>query len=289
MAEPLYNLISGGRKFGPYTCHELATMLADGEVGLDSLCIRVGDGEIQEVSELFRESVSDREEEELEEEDGGDDDDGGDDEEEEELFEEVDWEDGVWIADEDEEDQDAEGQSARSSRNAGRSEVDMDEVICRFHPSILGYPKLLLMFLILGAMALFFVSVAPALGLPGGMLTGLTIALACMTLALLMIFRHFDCYIITRGRAEVVRGIIAKSSNEVRMSDIRRIDVDKAGLLGLLNVGDVKLSSSGTGGFDVVFAKVRAGHKVKKILRRVQKDPKSSKRRLLQGKTWLRR
>ena len=253
----------------------------------------MGDGEIQEVRELFHEQGSDEEAEEYGDEEEEYEDEYEDDEEElEALFEEVPFEEGVWLADdEEEEEEEDEDRPAASSKNRSErpSEVDMDEIICRLHPSILAYPKLLLVTAILGAVAFFFLFIAPSLGLPGGTLGGMTIAFACATLAILLILRHFDCYIISRGRAEVVRGIIAKSSNEVRMSDIRRIDVDKEGLLGLLNVGDVKLSSAGTGGFDVVFAKVRAGHKVKKILRRVQKDPQSPKRRLLHGKTWLRR
>ncbi|MGY8687651.1 MAG: hypothetical protein ACKVHP_07960, partial [Verrucomicrobiales bacterium] len=228
-------------------------------------------GEIQEVRELFHEQGSDEEAEEYGDEEEEYEDEYEDDEEElEALFEEVPFEEGVWLADdEEEEEEEDEDRPAASSKNRSErpSEVDMDEIICRLHPSILAYPKLLLVTAILGAVAFFFLFIAPSLGLPGGTLGGMTIAFACATLAILLILRHFDCYIISRGRA----------------------DVDKEGLLGLLNVGDVKLSSAGTGGFDVVFAKVRAGHKVKKILRRVQKDPQSPKRRLLHGKTWLRR
>ena len=113
--------------------------------------------------------------------------------------------------------------------------------------------------------------------------------MAGLSFLVLLILRSFDNYYITRSRAEIVQGVIAKSSKEVRLSDIRRIDVDKRGWLGLLNVGDVKLSSAGTGGFDVVFAYVKAGHKLKKVLRRVQKEPMASKRYLLHGKSWLSR
>jgi uncharacterized membrane protein YdbT with pleckstrin-like domain len=141
--------------------------------------------------------------------------------------------------------------------------------------------------LVLGSLVLLVAG--PLVGLSDGSLSTIGFVLAGLSFLVLLILRSFDNYYITRSRAEIVQGVIAKSSKEVRLSDIRRIDVDKRGWLGLLNVGDVKLSSAGTGGFDVVFAYVKAGHKLKKVLRRVQKEPMASKRYLLHGKSWLSR
>ncbi len=282
MAEPRYNLLSEGRKYGPYDLRQLARMLDDGEIGMESWCIRVGDGEMQQIQELLewvgdeapkasaddRESAEDDDEAELES-----------------LFEEVPFGEGIWVADE-EDDDDVPVSTAQASAS---DEPDPDEIICRLHPSLFGYPKLLFLIILFGSAAAFLIVIGPYIGVPLGQAKSSAIGLALLLSLWLIILRHFDNYLITRTRAEVVRGIIAKSSNEVRISDIRRIDVDKPGLLGLLNVGDVKLSSAGTGGFDIIFAKVRAGHKVKKILRRVQKDPMAPRRRLLHGKGWLRR
>lgn len=280
MADPYYNLISGDRKFGPYSRHELALMLADGEIGLESLCIRVGESEICRLRELFEQPLASRPstrgpaawdgpavEEEVEENDTYFEETGGEFIGEEEMLEmEDDW---------------------PEPDESDHPDWDPDEIICSLHPSILGYPRLLLAALILGCLAVVYLILAPYLHWPISPFTDFLVLLAVLTLAWLFVLRHFDNYYITRSRAEVVRGLIARSSNEVRISDVRRIDVDKKGILGLLNVGDVKLSSAGTGGFDIVFVKVRNGHRVKRILRRVQKDPMSSRGKLL-GKPWLR-
>ena len=165
--------------------------------------------------------------------------------------------------------------------------MDADEIICRLHPSILGYPKLLATTIIIIMGSVLVLVLGPLIGISGDSLPTMGFVLAALTFVLLLILRRFDNYYITRTRAELVHGMFSKSSKEVRLSDIRRIDVDKKGLLGLLNVGDVKLSSAGTGGFDVIFANVKAGHRIKKVLRRVQKEPQASKRYLLHGKSWL--
>lgn len=278
MAERVYNLIDGGRKYGPFSKEELAAMLESGEIVFATLCIRAGDGEIREVAELFDKRKEPKEEE-VEDED----------EDYEDDFEEVAWEDGIWYADEDEDDDYTDEPAGEAARKAALSELDSDEVICRLHPHIFGYPKLLgtVILLVVGSLALLVLG--PMIGLSDDSLSMGGFGLAGLTFGLLLILRSFDNYYITRSRAEIVQGMIAKSSKEVRLSDIRRIDVDKRGLLGLLNVGDVKLSSAGTGGFDVIFAYVKAGHKLKKVLRRVQKEPTASKRYLLHGKSWLRR
>ncbi|MDC0503275.1 DUF4339 domain-containing protein [Verrucomicrobiales bacterium] len=280
MAERVYNLIDGGRKYGPFSKEELAAMLESGEIVFATLCIRAGDGEIREVAELFDKRKEPKEEE-VEDED--------EDEDYEDDFEEVAWEDGIWYADEDEDDDYTDEPAGEAARKAALSELDSDEVICRLHPHIFGYPKLLgtVILLVVGSLALLVLG--PMIGLSDDSLSMGGFGLAGLTFGLLLILRSFDNYYITRSRAEIVQGMIAKSSKEVRLSDIRRIDVDKRGLLGLLNVGDVKLSSAGTGGFDVIFAYVKAGHKLKKVLRRVQKEPTASKRYLLHGKSWLRR
>ncbi len=290
MSTPAYNLISGDRKYGPYTRHQLAAMLADGEIDLDSLCIRVGDGEIQHIHELFEKPGAPPSRRpvltprpapaSVMEEIAGD--------------ESTDRSGRATDSDRENDDPDEEEEEAEEEpasdepleRVPPPRERDPDEIICSLHPSILGYPKLLVTALALGALAGASHLLGPQLDFaPSFVDTPLGLA-AAASFALLLVLRHFDNYYVTRTRAEVVRGIIARSSNEVRISDVRRIDVDKKGWLGLLNVGDVKLSSAGTGGFDVVFRHVRGGHRVKKILRRIQKNP-TAPRRQLAGKTWI--
>ena len=296
-----YNIVSGDsdRKFGPYSLEEIAAMLASREVSLGTWCIRVGDGEMVSVAELFPgrgASELDRErEEEIEAGDSGEDEDEDEEaseqiecEDGEEELEQVPWEDGVWYAEDDEEETYEDDKRGAASDGPV---VDLDETIIRMHPSIFGYPKTLLLTVACGLLAGMSLILSGVVGTtePFRMLTWGAAIVGVLSFGLLLLSRTFDNYFVTRARVEVVRGIIAKSSNEVRVSDVRRIDVDKRGLLGLLNVGDVKLSSAGTGGFDVVFRDVRGAHRIKKIIRRVQKDPYSTKRFLVTGsKRWQR-
>lgn len=298
MSSPLYHLIDSGRKFGRYTRRELATLLADGEIHLDTLCIRAGDDEIHRIRDLFEDPAHEahatsgntrlplphpevtanqappRATEAASKETWEENEDDADTDEEDE---------------EDDEDDDVEAWEEEETEepvSAPAPAPDPDEIICSLHPSLFGYPKLLSLTLFLGTMSLASMVWGSLFQGSAPLLQTLLMGSTGGTLGWLILFRMFDNYYISRSRAEIVRGIIARSSNEVRIADVRRIDVEKKGWLGYLNVGDVKLSSAGTGGFDVVFANVRGGHRIKKILRRIQKDPKASRRSLL-GKPWI--
>ncbi|MEM8955687.1 MAG: hypothetical protein AAGD22_16150, partial [Verrucomicrobiota bacterium] len=63
---------------------------------------------------------------------------------------------------------------------------------------------------------------------------------------------------------------ISKSSEEVRVCDIRAINVRKAGVKGLLGVGSVEFASAGSDGSDVVFEDVMGAHRLKENVRRLQ-------------------
>ena len=61
------------------------------------------------------------------------------------------------------------------------------------------------------------------------------------------VVRSMALYLVTSRRVEIIHGLITKSSNEVRVKDIRTINVKKSGFKGLLGVGDVEFSSAGWG------------------------------------------
>ncbi len=69
---------------------------------------------------------------------------------------------------------------------------------------------------------------------------------------------------------EVQRGLISKSSQEIRIPDIRAINVRKSGFAGLLGVGDLIFSSSTGGEEDVVFQRTASAHRLKHRVRHVQ-------------------
>jgi len=83
--------------------------------------------------------------------------------------------------------------------------------------------------------------------------------------------RYSRDYLVTDERVELMWGVIGRSSKEVRIRDIRSIDVRENLITGLLGLGSVDFSSSANSGVEVVFAYVRKAHKVKEIVRELQR------------------
>jgi Bacterial PH domain len=144
-------------------------------------------------------------------------------------------------------------------------EVDGERVIYRGHPSWLAFSKGLLLALLLLAAAVGSIQF-------GGFFW-LAIGVACssLTFCCVIIARQHRDYLITEERVEVVWGLIGRSSKEVRIQDIRSIDVIEGGLLGFLGIGTVDFASAGTDGLEVQFRCVRRPHRVKEQVRQLQK------------------
>jgi len=96
------------------------------------------------------------------------------------------------------------------------------------------------------------------------------IGLSAVTLGRILIMRRCWCYHITERRVEMIYGFINRSSEEVRIRDIRNINVRREGLRGLLGVGDVEIASAGGGEVEVVFKGVWRPHAVKELIRSIQ-------------------
>jgi uncharacterized membrane protein YdbT with pleckstrin-like domain len=119
------------------------------------------------------------------------------------------------------------------------------------------------------------------LGLVGGVIgviwlypIDFKLMLACLVMAGLSLsylsLMKFTCeYFITPKRIEVEKGLIAKSSNEVRISDIRAINVTCTGFIGILGVGSVQFFTTGDEP-EVTFQDIWAAKEVKKLVRRLQ-------------------
>ena len=84
------------------------------------------------------------------------------------------------------------------------------------------------------------------------------------------LIRAANHYLVTNRRVERVYGLLSRSSHEVRVQDVRTINVRKTGFLGLLGVGSVDFSSSGGDGVEVVFADIWRPHRVKARVRSLQ-------------------
>jgi membrane protein YdbS with pleckstrin-like domain len=74
-------------------------------------------------------------------------------------------------------------------------------------------------------------------------------------------------YQVTNRRVVVEWGILAKSSNEIRVQDIRSINVSKSGISGMLGIGNVEFSSAATDDAEVVFVHVPGADKVRDAVR----------------------
>jgi uncharacterized membrane protein YdbT with pleckstrin-like domain len=98
--------------------------------------------------------------------------------------------------------------------------------------------------------------------------------------ALIVIIRLLVCWIqldkrrrrytVTNKRVAVDYGIVNCISNEVRISDIRSINLQKTGFTGLLGIGRVEFSSSATDDADVIFWNTPEAEKVRDLVRSLQ-------------------
>ncbi len=102
-----------------------------------------------------------------------------------------------------------------------------------------------------------------------GMLTGFGIC--SLSIIYIVLARAAHVYVITARRIEAVHGLVAKDSTEIRVEDIRTINVRRSGIPGLLGVGTVDFSSTGDS-VDVSFADVWGARRIKKLVRRLQDD-----------------
>jgi membrane protein YdbS with pleckstrin-like domain len=132
------------------------------------------------------------------------------------------------------------------------------------HPSWFRYVKALFFFslLVTASVMLLFIDAVYSV------VTGL---LALATLIAVMIARSCRDYLVTEDRVEVLWGILGRSSNEVRICDIRSLDVRESGIKGILGIGTLDASSAANAGIEVSFHDIRKPHEVKELIRRLQR------------------
>jgi len=132
------------------------------------------------------------------------------------------------------------------------------------HPSWFRYVKMLFLFLLLVTASVMLFFIDPVYSL----ITGL---LALATLMAIMIARSCRDYLVTEDRVEVLWGILGRNSNEVRICDIRSLDVRENGIKGILGIGTLEASSAANAGVEVSFLDIRNPHEVKELIRRLQR------------------
>lgn len=132
------------------------------------------------------------------------------------------------------------------------------------------FGKWFLAVLLLGALCGTFFLELPDLT---GTLWGCRAALLALALALVLwiqLDRIRRKYAVTNKRVSVEYGIVNKISNEVRIQDVRSINLKKTGLSGLLGIGTVEFSSAATDDADVIFWNTSDAEKVRDLVRSLQ-------------------
>jgi membrane protein YdbS with pleckstrin-like domain len=156
---------------------------------------------------------------------------------------------------------DDEGEAEEEARE--EAEEEEEGVLYRGHPAWLSYWKSLLLSagLMVAGVVMWETS--------GWILFG-GLVVTLMAYSYVVMERSMREYVVTQKRVEVIHGLIAKSSEEVRVVDIRAINVRKEGLKGLIGIGSVEFASAGSDGSDVVFEDVMGAHRLKGRVRRLQ-------------------
>lgn len=99
------------------------------------------------------------------------------------------------------------------------------------------------------------------------------IALAVIALIMLVWIRLDRAgrkYTITNKRVSTEFGIVSKSSNELRIQDIRSINLTTKGISGLLGIGRLEFSSAATDDADVIFWNTGGAEKLRDMVRSLQ-------------------
>ena len=130
--------------------------------------------------------------------------------------------------------------------------------------------KWVLILILLAAVVASFWFVLPDLGLILWAARAALIVIALLIVCWIELDQRRRRYTVTNKRVSVDYGIINRISNEVRISDIRSINLQKTGFTGLLGIGRVEFSSSATDDADVVFWNTPEAEKVRDLVRSLQ-------------------
>ncbi len=238
-------VVKDGERIGPYNVDELLERVDRGEILYEDFCLRQGDSQHVPVREVLD-------------------------------WDDADWRAAGWQAEEEaediEEDEDDEREEPeswpepgpRATAASGRPDInDPSSRLYVGHPSLLSFPKSLLL-------AVFGLGVGLLLWDRNGWFLFGGLVLALLVFAYILFERSMRQYLITPKRVEIVYGFIAKNSNEVRIDDIRAINVKKPGFIGLLGIGSVEFASAGGDEIEVVFTQVSRPDAIKDLVRRLQ-------------------
>jgi len=298
-----YYVFNKGRKRGPFSLDDLLDETERGQADYEDLCLRIGDTTCEKVREVLdwedehliltseQDVLSDEEAEasdadeikiadlddglENNEDDETDDeeffsDEGEDEDVEEGSFleessevedDEVDENEELWIdeVEDDEPDEDEEPPNP----NQNRPPSDSTTILYSGRPSLLSYPKSLIVVVISLTSGIWFREQFDWI-----LFAGISLALIAFIQAQIRRTRHQ--YYITPKQVEVIHGLILENSREIRIEDIGAIHIRQRGLQGLLGLASIEFAAVESPMPILVFYNVRAARRIKDLVRRLQ-------------------
>ena len=96
------------------------------------------------------------------------------------------------------------------------------------------------------------------------------VAIFLLVISVIAWKRALRRYQITPSRVVVQTGRFVRDSNEIRVQDIRSINVTKNGLAGLIGIGTVEFSSAATDDAEVTFVGIAGADSVRDMVRKLQ-------------------
>jgi membrane protein YdbS with pleckstrin-like domain len=97
-------------------------------------------------------------------------------------------------------------------------------------------------------------------------------AIGILILLYIYIRRARHLYLVTNRKVEIRSGLLVKSSNEIRVKDIRSINVTKHGLAGFIGIGSVEFSSAATDRAEVIFVNIAHADRVRDLVTNLQES-----------------
>lgn len=97
-------------------------------------------------------------------------------------------------------------------------------------------------------------------------------AIGVLILLYIYVQRARQLYIVTNRKVEIQTGLIVKSSNEIRVKDIRSMNVTKHGLAGFIGIGSVEFSSAATDRAEVIFVNIAHADNVRDLVTNLQES-----------------
>jgi membrane protein YdbS with pleckstrin-like domain len=138
-----------------------------------------------------------------------------------------------------------------------------EEILYVAHPSIVLFIPHLIFSCLFAALGYFFYAKHSGAAL-------LLVIIAVGILAVAYVLRHRHSYEITTRRVVRYEGLIMPSTVEIRIADIRTINVKRTGLKGMVGIGIVEFSSAGTEDGKVDFENVARCVTIQTMVRKLQ-------------------